>query len=371
MNKASVSELKKLFKPTDCRVKTLRGIYVNEDKQVIFPLKENFLSLPEEDIHKYCDIFKKSLSGSFGKNLFNMYFPADEEKDGGAQKILYDLYDSALQDESQVQTFFNELIETYDYPSKYLAMLIYGTYDVPYKATDGTVMEGGDTVYNFIECIICPVDLAKEGLCAKKETFESKAEDWIVKPPMTSFLFPAFNDRAADVHGCLYYSKKPEERNDELVANLLKCELPNSEQTEKSAFSALIEESLGRDCAIESVREITDYISESLQDCEDVENVTISKRDIALAMESAGAAEDSVKKMKSLYDENIGKSEFSVSNVIDTKKLTLQDDNVKVTVKSEVADMVETKVIDGHEYILIPVSSGLSVNGIAITPQAG
>jgi hypothetical protein len=39
---------------------------------------------------------------------------------------------------------------------------------------------------------------------------------------------------------------------------------------------------------------------------------------------------------------------------------------VKLSVKSEVSDVVETRVIDGREYFLIPVSDNLEVNGIRI-----
>ncbi len=43
-------------------------------------LKEAFLSLSEEEMFKYFEIFKKTLSGTLGKNLMNMEFPLAEEK---------------------------------------------------------------------------------------------------------------------------------------------------------------------------------------------------------------------------------------------------------------------------------------------------
>lgn len=44
--------------------------------------KEAFLSLPEEEAFKYFDIFKKTLSGTVGKNILNMEFPIDAEMPG-------------------------------------------------------------------------------------------------------------------------------------------------------------------------------------------------------------------------------------------------------------------------------------------------
>ena len=56
--------------------------------------KEAFLSLPEEEIYKYLDIFRKSLSGTLGKNLLNMEFPLEQEMGEGTQKSLMALRDS-------------------------------------------------------------------------------------------------------------------------------------------------------------------------------------------------------------------------------------------------------------------------------------
>ncbi len=47
-------------------------------------LKEAFLSLPEEEMFKYFDIFKKTLSGTIGKNLINLDFPLEQELSDGA-----------------------------------------------------------------------------------------------------------------------------------------------------------------------------------------------------------------------------------------------------------------------------------------------
>ena len=38
-------------------------------------LKQAFLALPEEEMFKYFEILRKSLSGTIGKNLFNLEFP--------------------------------------------------------------------------------------------------------------------------------------------------------------------------------------------------------------------------------------------------------------------------------------------------------
>ena len=46
---------------------------------------QTFLNLPEEEKHKYFDIFRKTLSGTPGKNLLDMRFTMDSYADGGAR----------------------------------------------------------------------------------------------------------------------------------------------------------------------------------------------------------------------------------------------------------------------------------------------
>ena len=52
--------------------------------------KKHFLSLPEEEAFKYFDIFKKTLSGTVGKNILNMEFPIDAEMPGGNAGVSFE-----------------------------------------------------------------------------------------------------------------------------------------------------------------------------------------------------------------------------------------------------------------------------------------
>ena len=69
MNKKEISEIKKLFTPAGCAITRICGCYVDADKNKRTELKEAFLSLPEEEAFKYFTIFKKTMSGTLGKNL--------------------------------------------------------------------------------------------------------------------------------------------------------------------------------------------------------------------------------------------------------------------------------------------------------------
>ena len=45
----------------------------------------------------------------------------------------------------------------------------------------------------------------------------------------------------------------------------------------------------------------------------------------------------------------------------------MKSDDVKISIDSSRADLIETRMIDGIEYILIPVTDNVEVNGIRIS----
>ena len=114
MNKKEISEIKKQFTPENCSITRICGCYVDGEKNKKTELKEAFLSLSEEEMFKYFEIFRKSLSGTVGKNLMNMEFPLDQEAEGGTQHFLMRLRSSKLTDDELVENFYDRIIENYD-----------------------------------------------------------------------------------------------------------------------------------------------------------------------------------------------------------------------------------------------------------------
>ena len=164
MNKREIAEIKKLFTKERCCINRLAGCYVDAEKNKVLKFREAFLSLPEEEMYKYLDIFRKALSGTIGKNLINMEFPLEQEMGEGTQKSLLALRDSGLQEDVILESFYDRIIETWYHPENYLILLIHGSYDIPMKTSDGLEMEdASEYVYDFVLCCLCPVALSKAG----------------------------------------------------------------------------------------------------------------------------------------------------------------------------------------------------------------
>ena len=369
MNKKEISEIKKQFTPSRCAITRICGCYVNGEKEKKAQMKEMFLSLPEEEMFKYFDIFRKTLSGTLGKNLVNMEFPMETEDYGGTQAFLMSLRESQLNDPNLLNEFYDKVIESYDNGEHYLILLIHSDYDVPGKTTDGLEMDdASDEVYDHILCAICPVKLSKPGLSYQAEIneFHDRIRDWIVDMPEVGFLFPAFNDRSTDIHNILYYTKNPEDLRNSLVDRLLGCVLPLTAKSQKETFQTLIEDTLTGEGDYEIVRTIHENLTEMIEEKkEEPEPLILDKTDIKKLLSNSGVAPEKLENLEKQMDE-VPPVPFMASNIANIRKFEVKTPDVVVQVNPSRADLVETRIIDGRQCIVIEINDAVEVNGIPV-----
>lgn len=373
MNKKEILEIRRQFTPENCAITRICGCYVDHEKEKKSELKKAFLSLPEEEAFKYFDIFRHTLSGTLGKNMINMEFPLEQELSGGTQEFLLKLRDSRLEDDLLVEEFYDKVIESYDYPENYYIILIHAVYDVPGKASDGEEMfDASDTVYEHLMCSICPVNLSKAGLSYNAHTnnIEDRIRDWVVDMPVKGFLFPAFTDRASNVHQVLYYSKKPEELSPDFISNVLGSEIPLSAGDQKTSFQAIVSDTLGTSCYYETIRNIHDNLNEMLEEAKEApEPLELSRSDIKRLLERSGASEEQMSAFDREFEDVMGEQKTVLaSNIASTRTFQIETPDVIVKVNPERSDLVETREIDGRRCLVIAIDDHLEVNGIEIHP---
>lgn len=375
MNKKEIAEIKKRFTKTKCSITRLCGCYVDAEKNKRLIMKEAFLSLPEEEMFKYIDIFRKTLSGSIGRTLLNMEFPKEQEtNEDGTQRFLMQIVESGLQDDELLECFYNKFIETYPYPENYMIILIHDAYDIPAVTEDGIEnIDASEYVYNYILCSVCPVKLTKPGLCYNAQTnhIEDRIRDWLVEPPQLGFLFPAFNDRNQDIHSLLYYSKKCDELDFSVTENMLGCRFPLPAKSQKETFNAIVEESLGLSCDYEAVKAIHENLNQIVEENkENPEPAALDKTDMVKLLEKSGVEEEKIEQFETRYDETIGEKESLIAdNISNARNFEVRTPDVTVKVNPERTDLVETKIIDGISYLMIEINDLVEVNGIQIVSE--
>lgn len=371
MNKKEVLEIRKQYKPEECSITRICGCYVDGNKEIIAQSKDAFLSLPDEEIFKYLTIFKQTLSGTIGKNLINMEFPLAQEMPGGTQEFLLKLRNSKLTDDTLIDEFYREIIENYNYGENYYIILIHVAYDIPGKSTDGMEMfDASDEVFEYLLCSICPVHLSKEGLCYNPETnqIENRIRDWLIEPPVKGFLFPTFDDRSTNIHGVLYYSKQAEDLQPEFIENALGCTFPMSAGSQKSTFQSVVMNTLGDECEYEVIRNIHDTLNDIIDEAkENPEPPVLTKPEMKRLLANSGITAERMEHFEASFDHIAGENaEFLVTNIAETRKFSIQTPDVVVKVNPERSDLVETKIIDGKQCLVIEINDQVEVNGVPI-----
>lgn len=372
MNKKEVAEIRRQYVPERCTISRICGCYVDAEKNIKTTMKEAFLSLPEDDAFKYFTIFKKTLSGTVGRNLVNLDFPLEEEHEGGHQEFLLKLRNSKLKDDALVEEFYNRIIDTFPFGENYYIILIHVAYDVPGKATDGTEMyDASDNVFEYLLCSLCPVHLSKPGLGYNeaKNCIENRIQDWIVDQPMKGFLFPAFNDRYTDIHSMLYYTKNATDLQEDFLKNMFGCtRIPLDADSQKETFNCLIADTLGTDCDYSVVKNIHEILNEKIEEFKDSpEPLELGKQDVRRLFEDSGVPDSRMEDFDQCYDEEVGEqTTFLATNIASSRKFNIETPDVVIKVNPEAADLVETRIIDGRQCLVIAINEHVEVNGISI-----
>ena len=371
MNKREISEIKKQFKKDNNAITRICGCYVDADKQIKANLKEAFFALSEEEVFKYYEIFKKTLSGGIGKNLHNLEYSIHDEGDDSAHALLMKLRDEKLTDDETVDSFYNKVIENYDYGENYYIVLIHSSYDIPGRSTGNEEMfDASDEVYNHILCSICPVKLSEPGLSYNETTgcIEERPRDWWVQAPMTGFLFPAFNDRSTDIHSLLYFSKNAEQLHDEFIDTCLGAPSPISFKAQKEAFHEILSDTLGKECDYGIVRQIHENLTElSEEHKEDMEPLRLSQPEVKELLEKSGVEPEQLEHFDTVYKEAAGENTaILVPAITGSGKFAVKTPDVDIRVNPDRLDLVETRIIEGRRFLVIAVEDNVEVNGMSV-----
>ena len=377
MTRKELNEIKSQYTLEDCGILRLCGCYVDGERNKITQFNENFLNLPEEEKHKYFDIFKKTLSGTPGKNLVDMKFNVDAYADEGARTFLMNLRDSGLKDDRLLNEFYDRIINNYSYVGNYLILLINQVYDIPAVTTDNIEMDdASDEVYSYILCSICHVNLSKPGLGYDEEdnNFHDKKQNHMVDVPDVGFLFPAFNKRSADEDMTLFYTKDVSEFEDGLIDCLLDCAVPLPAKQQKETFTSLVNEALGEEADLEIVKNIHENLEQIIEEKkqESPAPVMLDKTEMKDLLEKSGVKEEKFENFEEHVEIAAGEhGKLVASNVSSGKKFEVKTPDVVIKINSDKTDIVSTQIIDGRQCLVIQIDERLEVNGISVNPDTG
>ena len=289
--------------------------------------------------------------------------------------MLMDLRETKLADDALRREFCQKIIDTVTIEGNYLILLCCDSYDVPFKSKDGdSQADNSDEAYTFILCAICPVKQTKANLhyVPEEKLFHDGAMNQMVSAPALGFLFPAFDDRAANIYNALFYSKDTAQLHQEVIDAVFCIQTaPMSPQEQQNVFTSALTETLEKDCSYDVVQAVHEQLRGRIQehkDSRDPEPLTLSVREVGDVLTGSGVPEEKVEAFQDQCRRQYGQdAALNPRNIIEAGKFQITTPEVKITVPPEYSYMVEARIIDGRRFILIPADDGVEVNGIAVT----
>lgn len=162
-----------------------------------------FLGLKEKDRDKQLSIAKSIPFAKTNEEIKEYKFPGESKKSVEVYKLLTALNVCELKNDALLETFYDYIGDRYYSETEYAIYIYHGTYDIPAKGKDKEWLEGGEEVYSFIICAICPL-INGEPL-----------------KPECGFLYPSFANRTSDPFHIAVYDATPDDPHMEFVSEIM------------------------------------------------------------------------------------------------------------------------------------------------------
>ena len=99
----------------------------------------------------------------------------------------------------------------------------------------------------------------------------------------------------------------------------------------------------------------------------DPETLTVSPQGDRGHFEGLRVAEDRVADFQARCGQQFGEGAvLNPENIIDSKHFEVKTSDASVAIDPKRSYIVETRIIDGRKYLLIPADEGVEVNGMAV-----
>ena len=370
MTRKELAELRRHFRLDRVAVQRIYGCYVNANRQIIAYIDEPLSTMAQNEQEKYLGLLKKSLSGGLGRNLVDIVFSTQQVAGSEEHGLLMELRTSKLQNKEARDKLYDKIISALDMgDSNYVILLVHDSYDIPRKNKDGSEADSED-VYNYILCAVCPTKDVKPELqfFPGDNEFHSSAGSQVIVPTELGFLFPAFDDRAANIYNAIFYTRNASDTHSDVIDALFHVDLPMSAGEQREAFESALSDALGDECGFETVQALNDRMAAQIREHKeekDPEPLAMTAGEVGDMLTDMGVSGEAVERFKTRCGETLGEGAvIKPENVIDEKKFVVKTDELTVSVSQEESFRLESRVIDGRKYLLIPVGATVEINGM-------
>ena len=372
MTEKDLREIRRRFRPDKNNISYIRGCIVNSTKNIVANFSQPLSTVSTEESEKLLAIMKNTLSGSLGTNLLTLNFSTKQVESSDEHGLLSALRSSGLKDEEALNKFYAKVINSVKFEGGFAILIAYDTYDVFSYSKDGGKDDVSSQMFPYIICSICPIKPLSTGLYFKNEDnlLRSVSLQTVLGSTELGFMFPTFDNRAANIYSALYYTRDISNVYPDFIQNLFNVDLPMSAAEQKENFGCCLKDTLIEECDFEVVRTVHEQVAELIKEhknSKDDEPLALSKETLQTVLQYAGIEQQKIEEFGNKFDEQFGKNaEVAPKSIVEVNKFQLETADVSIKVNPERRDLVSTQIINGVKYIMIRAEGGVELNGIDI-----
>jgi hypothetical protein len=157
---------------------------------------------------------------------------------------------------------------------------------------------------------------------------------------------------------------------EEFVDSVFGTEIPMSAGEQKATFQEVLTETLEEECSFDIIQAVHEQICERIvehKESKDPKPLDLSAREVGDILENSGVPKEKVEVFKEKAKKQFGEDKpLKPQNIIESKKFEVVTPQFKISVPPEFSYLIETKVINGRKYFMIPADDGVEVNGVSV-----
>ncbi len=386
MNKKDIANIRKQFKKDNdlLKISSIFNVYImKESSDIYHHQNQPFEMLDQDQQELFLNNFKKMLGGNLDEKLFELKFRRDAEHN--SQLILHQgLLSSEIDDwKEYMLEIVSKILLSRQYENDIVITFIRGEYRKPTKRRNEETEESErDMVYShpFILCSINNTQEPKKELLFDYVGREFKY-NFVVDPiinlnaPIAGFLFPCFNDNAADINHVLYSSGKVHEPDHRFIEEVLNGEETMTAQDDKIVFEEIIKDVTGDQLSTSTLSNVYEEINRMIVENEEEDQPKLDTKDVERVLKMSGIENVSTEKVETAFQKIIDddKYEIKASNILpkyNSKSIKINTKIANISISPQDLRYVKQIQFNGKLYLMLEVEEDTIIEGFKMIPEA-
>lgn len=223
MAKRDIMELQKRMRAEEHDITWIATALIEPDGTVTSVHKERLVNMREEEYFKYLDKIKSVFPY---KKYGDAVLQVDAQYGG---KVLYKyidiVIDSGMKDDGAIMKMIEIARAAAASETKHAIIIWNDIYDIIKVNKNNESLDESEETLNYIGCMLCPVNMDREGLAysANDEKFVAKDREWIMGAPEFAFTWPSFTDRSVNEDAVTIYTNNPTNPPHDFITSELGC----------------------------------------------------------------------------------------------------------------------------------------------------